>query len=270
MKTLSMKNFVNRGRFGNQLFQYSFLKIASWEKGYSLEIPEWAGKKIFESINDPLPKNDFPSYVEKDNFFFENSSIIPRLNENFSMDVDGHFLFHTSFFAKHKEKLLETYKVKEEYEREYSKILERFKKSTNKKNLVGIHYRLTDYRGGARLIAPKNWYQSVLEKIEDYVLFTSSDEPDVAKQIFGGYSSKEIGLPSNTPFADFFQDFWLLSHCDYVLCSDSTFSFFATMLNKNIIKVYKPLLYRSCLVEFDPWNSHVSDLRTRDRINKIK
>jgi hypothetical protein len=36
-----------KGRFGNQLFQYAFLKLYSLRNGLRIQVPAWQGEKLF-------------------------------------------------------------------------------------------------------------------------------------------------------------------------------------------------------------------------------
>ena len=42
------------GRFGNQLFQYSYAKAYAEHIGAELHTPNWIGREIFEDVNEPI------------------------------------------------------------------------------------------------------------------------------------------------------------------------------------------------------------------------
>ena len=113
---------------------------------------------------------------------------------------------------------------------------------------------------GYYFVAPPEWYKEWLrgfwETLEEPVLFIASDEPEKAVGDFLEYdpvTAKDLG--AILPEADFFPDFYLLSQCDAVAISNSSFSFAACMLNQRARFFFRPLLGEKKLIPFDPWNS---------------
>lgn len=57
----------NQGRFGNQLFQYSFARAYAESIGAELQTPDWKGRYIFKDINETImtepagPSTEFPN-----------------------------------------------------------------------------------------------------------------------------------------------------------------------------------------------------------------
>lgn len=62
--TISASTLRKRGRFGNQVFQYAFLKIYSQRHQLRLETPDWIGKFLF-GCNDPSLSCQFPPVFER-------------------------------------------------------------------------------------------------------------------------------------------------------------------------------------------------------------
>jgi len=133
--------------------------------------------------------------------------------------------------------------------------------------LVGLHIRRGDYQKYGNsvkkkvfFIAPVSWYKkwlnSIWANLDSPVLFIASDEMDVVTPEFLEYNpvtSKD--LYPRFPCADFFPDFYLLTKCDIMAISNSTFSFTASMLNKKAGLFLRPDIYAEKLIQYDPWNS---------------
>lgn len=88
------------------------------------------------------------------------------------------------------------------------------------------------------------------------MLFIASDEPETVLDDFREYypiTSKDLGL--KLPQAEFYPDFYLLSQCDAVAISNSSFSFLACMLNQQGKFFFRPHLATQKLIAFDPWQS---------------
>ena len=64
---------------------------------------------------------------------------------------------------------------------------------------------------------------------------------------------KDLGV--ELPEAPFYPDFYVLSQCDVLAISNSTFSFAAAMLNERGKFFFRPHLLQEKLIAFDPWNS---------------
>jgi len=128
------------------------------------------------------------------------------------------------------------------------------------KTVVGLHLRRGDYGYGIFFVAPSEWYQAWLKEIwgtlEDPVLFIASDEPEKVLVDFAEYNPvtvQDLGL--EMPEAPYYPDFWMLSQCDHVAISNSSFSFAPCMLNERGKTFMRPHLPSEKLVSFDPWEA---------------
>ena len=54
---------------------------------------------------------------------------------------------------------------------------------------------------------------------------------------------------------DFLVDFYIMSNCDVLAISNSTFSFMASLLNKRCKNFFRPSPESMELVSYDPWDS---------------
>jgi hypothetical protein len=133
------------------------------------------------------------------------------------------------------------------------------------KTIISLHLRRGDYANFSKdpfFIAPNKWYvkwlNEIWDSLEDPVLYIASDEPHKVISHFQAYqpvTSKELGV--SLPKASFYTDFYILTQCDMVAISNSTFSFAASMLNEHASIFMRPHPPQKALITFDPWNSEV-------------
>jgi hypothetical protein len=126
---------------------------------------------------------------------------------------------------------------------------------------VGLHLRRGDFGDAPYWPAPNEWYLEYLRELwptlEHPVLFIASDESEKVIEDFAEYSPvtcEDLGLSLDG--APFYPDFYLLSQCDILAISNSTFSFAAAMLNERATIFRRPDFKQKMLIAFDPWKSH--------------
>jgi hypothetical protein len=146
--------------------------------------------------------------------------------------------------------------------------------------VIGLHVRGSDFvskfvHQGFEFVTPMQWYRSWLDRLwvqhRHPVLFVSSDSMEQVLPALARYrpiTSRELGidLPSELRRLDlppthlqrdaaFFADWYLLTRCQAIAISNSTFSFTASMLNETASIFMRPDPGARALVPFDPWNS---------------
>lgn len=142
--------------------------------------------------------------------------------------------------------------------------------------LVGLHLRRGDYGTYHQpgldyfYVAPNEWYlewlQSIWSGLDRPVLFIASDEPYKVLGDFQAYAPvTSAHLGASLPGAEFYPDFYILTRCDVLAISNSSFSFAASMLNREGKLFMRPHRELGALVPYDPWNSEPI-LRSKDAI----
>ncbi len=63
---LTMSSLGQLGRFGNQLFQYAFLRICAQKTGALVECPPWIGQTLFGHHDAPISQRLEPAIERKD------------------------------------------------------------------------------------------------------------------------------------------------------------------------------------------------------------
>ncbi len=250
-KLISMSQLGRYGRFGNQFFQYAFLKIYAMEHGCQLELPaDWIGRRLFDVDNPPVTHSLTPVTI-KDWIKEKQPNLV-------QFDVLGYFQHPTGHYAPQKDYFRSLFRPRPKIE---TILRTRWDAITNRgKTVVGLHLRRGDFGYGIFWIAPSQWYLDWLEKIwkdyEDPVLLIISDEPMKVLPDFAKYNP--VILQNTTtmiPGAEFYPDFWAMTQCDVLAISNSTYSFAASMLNERCKCFMRPEAFDKKLIPYDPWNS---------------
>jgi len=261
--TSSVLGRENMAGLGNQIFLYAFLRTYAREHNLRVETPAWIGQYLFghhdAPISQPLPLVGEQAQPYK----LSESAILNAPEPLKNVDFQGYFQFHTQYHAQHKEYFQSLFKPLPEVA---AKVIEAFDLLRSKgKTVVGLHLRRGDYRSVHTVVpyltvAPSGWYKEWLdglwETLDEPVLFIASDEIETVVGDFADYNPitvKDLGV--EMPEAPFYPDFYILSQCDVLAISNSTFSFTAAMLNERCKFFFRPNLRKQKMIAFDPWNS---------------
>jgi FkbM family methyltransferase len=261
--TSSVLGMENMGRLGNQIFLYGFLKIYALEHNLRVETPAWIGQYLFGHSNPPI-SGPLPLVGEESQPYKLSESSILNAPEPFkNVDFHGYFQFHTQYHARHKEYFSSLFQPVPEVEAKMAEAMNRLR--AKGKTIVGLHLRRGDYKSVHTVVpyltvAPSGWYKEWLngfwETLDEPVLFIASDEIEDVIADFAEYhpiTVKDLGV--ELPEAPFYPDFYILSQCDVLAISNSTFSFAAAMLNERCKFFFRPNLLKQKMIAFDPWNS---------------
>jgi hypothetical protein len=213
---LTVKHIGTKGRFANQMFQYAHLRQRAGEGEYSC--PHWTTRRS-HNIGYTFPKHSS----------WYNKPLFKRLFQ----PVD-----------KWQREIAAEYPDNREYK------------------LLGLHIRRGDYRRIKHrwcFITPLQWYVDCigecLSNIENLRVYIASDEPN---EVYSELSPlcKYPLLRTNPNITDAtFWDFLVLTRCDYLMISNSTFGFAASMLNERGKDFWRPKLSARKLVSYNPWNA---------------
>lgn len=254
--TITMSTLGSNGRFGNQFFQYAFLKIYALEHQLKVETPAWIGQQLFGHCDPPLSLR-FPAVLEETNQL--NQSQIPYAAPAYkNIDLWGYFQFHTRYYAPYQDYLRSLFEPVPEVKQIVEAALDRLRSWG--KTLVGLHLRRGDYGSIEFPIVPTAWYRECLrgfwETLDNPILFIASDEPQTVLPDFADYHPVTVSdLEIELPQAEFYPDFYLLSQCDAIAIANSSFSQAACLLNQRGKFFFRPHFPSQKLVPFDPWHS---------------
>lgn len=249
----------HKGRFGNQLLQYGALRLYAARHGLTLEVPPWLGRHLYDH-DDPLPGPALPRVAEAEGeaaltAFFRGEPA----TELADRDVSGYFCGDTTPLAPFREEFRALFTPGRHLQPHADALLGRLRDGG--RTVVALHLRRGDFGWGRFWIAPVSWYLRWLETVwptlDRPLLFIATDDPTQLRA-FAAYrpvTGRDLAEP--IAGAEFFIDFHVLCHADRVAISNSSFSFVATMLNRNAGDFLRPEPARRALVPYDPWASPV-------------
>ncbi|MDJ0518725.1 MAG: FkbM family methyltransferase [Trichodesmium sp. MO_231.B1] len=250
-QVVSMSTLGKNTGLGNQIFQYAFLKIYAQENGLSVETPPWLGQELF-GHKDREISEDLPVVVENNNEIFPSNEEVGK-----NVDIQGEFLYHTRYYATHKEYFCSLFQPVAEIE---AQVKFAWKKLHSRgKTIIGLHLQSHSDENNNFVVVPSEWYKIWLhglwETLEEPVLFIASENLEEIPLIyFAEYNPitvRDLEVEVNLEYLNFF----LLSKCDFVAISNTPFAFAACLLNETGKYFFRPHFPTAKLIPFEPWNS---------------
>lgn len=211
------------GRFGNQMFQYAFLRSAAKRLGTKFYCPEWIGDRIF-ILRDRSERTSKPEGVVK---MYKQPENGPGFNEEDmfvadNTDVEGYFQSYRSF---DNEAARVWYTFDEE---KFAPIKKKYGHIDFSKS-VGMHLRFGDMTNSPHyVIAGLPYYRrglALAKRKENVLVF--SDEINTAKDYMKKMDRGFIYVDESD-----YDSFYLMTLCHDFICSVSTFSWWAAWLNR--------------------------------------
>lgn len=222
-KTMTYSKLGSKGRLGNQLFQISSVIGEAKYNKMDYVFPSWKYSEYFESTiptgNIRGLKIDESSPIKYDQ---------PIIAGQTNVDLDG-YRQSEHYFSHVRRDILKTFKFKK------SKVDEiKQKLNPTGRKILGVHYRMGDYLNLSefQVCTPQYYIKAIEEfkrtrQVDEIILF--SDSLELAKE--------KLGVDCKiSPFIDEMDDFIALSQCDYIVMSNSTYSWWAAYLSPNQIK----------------------------------
>ena len=276
---VQMSTLGTNGRFGNQIFQYFFLKLVEAKLGYDILTPPWLGNEFF---NIPHTKKTLEclNYIQFKNIF--SASDFPSLDlkriEEFTKSVDlnavdivGYFQYHTQHLLEYQELFNQTFKIDPSLIERVEIALKPLKEEAQP--LISIHFRAGDYldyeKSGHHIFVPPS-IDEITQKISQIysqikerapVIYLASDDLTYASSLLLSkniphITSKDLDF-SESEENCLSLDFILFTLADILLISNSSFSFAGAMLNKKAKYFFRPRLGDKKYVAFEPWNDFI-------------
>ena len=275
---VQMSTLGYNGRFGNQINQYSFVKLAAQSQNLSLQTPDWIGRYVFDIDDDPLgpvlpvmeethidiiaalENRDSDIFDPKVGWVGSPKSLLSGFN------IWGYFTTVQAQSLSLKTSLIA---FKDQYQSLFSPapwlrpatdaILNNL--ATRGKKIIAMHIRRGDMVNNPlydHLLAPEQWYLDHLaqhwDKHENPVLYLASDDPNT-KNAFKDYpvvTAEDLGII--IPGAEFYTDWFVLSQAHQVYVATSSFSGTAAAANAMATDFYCASFADNEFVKFDPWN----------------
>lgn len=225
---ISFQKLNYKGRLGNQLFRYAFLRTTARRLVVKFYCPPWEGDSLF-LLDDSREREAQVSGIDKTYSEPRNNCGFNRQALEIEDRTDIYGYFQTDKYFEDKIQVKKWYTFREEIvsllSAKYNHI--DFSKS------AGIHLRLKDIVSdpmlGMRYYIPRyNYYLQALQQLkykENILIF--SDDIELAKKYFKNLKGNIIYMEGNRDY----EDLHLMSLCHDFICSVSTFSWWAAWLN---------------------------------------
>ena len=262
-----MSSLGNNGRFGNQIFQYFFMRIFAKHYGHFICTPKWIGQNVFQ-INDPNSLRSFPKLIEKGandldkNNLYINPVDFFKEKKIFQLNIDlwGYFQMKTCFYSQYKSEFKEIFTFRKDIQKILFDSLKFI--TSKKKEIISIHLRRGDYGYDNFYKAPSIWYKKWITdkgyKPSKNIIYICSEEPEIFEERFSEFDVLHAKMiPNLDKNMYWIFDFFVLTQANKVAISNSTFSFIASMLNEKSNSFFRPSFKNKKLKEYDPWNSEV-------------
>lgn len=233
------------GGFGNQLFMiFNTISLAKkYNKNYSVYYNQEYIKNhynaheklqksadnynIFKKINlKHIDDNILNSYVTLNESEYRYNNIILKDNTNYKLD--GYFQSYKYFWEYRKYIKNELY-IDSNKLNDIKNILNGFAKKT-----IALHMRLTDYinLSDYHTNQPIEYYKKVLDKydLSQYQIILFSDDIKLAHEILKPLDINYIDASDIYTIDE--DQFLLMSNCNVIICSNSSFSLMSCYLNE--------------------------------------
>lgn len=270
---LQMSEFSNEsfGRFGNQLFKYYFMRRVARETGCELRLPGWLGDLAFT-----LPPQAPPGVagevlvlqaVEPDQEDPEADleTVKARLAAVGCVELHGFFQYHTAFHAPDRDFLRSLFQPNPVIDQQ---LQDRLAGRLGTRDFLCVHLRRGDYLRYAD--SPIFWPTEpgrVVQALQalartgmrDLPIYLSSDDLDGGLAALGAagieaLSSRDLfHIPD--PALALIVDFFMMTRAAALMISNSSLSFFASLLNSQARVFLRPCPDTGTMLPFDPWNS---------------
>ena len=222
---ISFSKLGEYGRFGNQLFQYTYLRTQSKRLSTTFYCSEWVGDKVFT-----LQDGDEKGPLSPPRFLYVEDAYKHGFNKEAveiqdGTDIGGYFQ-SDKFFKK--EDATRWFSFNEEL---FQDIKNKYR-DINFSTATAVHVRLGDYKKPSLMFYPAkpDYFKKAVEKVVpqgEIIVF--SEDVEIVKKYLGTMPEGTIYISGNKDYEDFF----LMTLCRNIICSASSFSWWAAYLNKH-------------------------------------
>lgn len=261
---VTMSRLGHYGRFGNQLFQYAFLKLYSLYTASALAVPAWEGEALF-GLSDPRP-GPLPPPPPLRFLPFDDDDLALWDVDNPPVNVDflGYFQEVPAAWLPHRTFLRRLFTLVDELRRPLQAAVDRLR--DDGRTLVAIHVRRGDYLTADPVrqpwfrCVPLDWYRDWLAArwpgLARPVLYVASDDP-AAAAAFADFGPLALDDPALASIPAHIRDFFLLTSADVLALCNSSFSRMAALLAEPAQRCFLPSFGTADqapgFAPYDPW-----------------
>lgn len=263
------------GRFANQLFQYSFLRLYAKQWNCQLQLPTWVGNELFGTDEPPVTARLQHSREEWKGSHLDEH--VPPVGDEFvNTDWAGYGQYHTSYYQPHQKEFRDFFRPLPSIREPIDAGIVKLRRMGH--TVIGLHVRRGDYGRLTFHLTPTEWYRRWLrenwDRFKSPVLFLATEDRSVAEELseWSPVTTDDLGIklaPGRAHYnyllhdiqeqepwqMDFYPDFHCLTQCDVLVSSNSTYSFVAAMLNERLQEFWRSSLPEGYFEKIDPWDS---------------
>lgn len=282
-RKITMSKLGQYGQWGNQVFQYAFLKAYARRHGLIYETPRWVGQYLY-GRNDPAVSAALPPFHERIGHTTHESCFAvpypPKGEECVNRDFVGWAQWHTAWHAPDREY------IQSLFDAPCKPVAERVRPAMDVlrsmgDTVVALHLRRGDAGRMIFFHTPivwcLKWLQTNWERLQKPVLYLAVEDVSLVPyfRYYAPQIMETLGIspvarvmplyqyphevtPDKARQLDFFPDWYVMQHADIVVAAESTYSVSAAMMNKNLREFWRPRLSLRGFEQCDPWNMEVS------------
>ena len=264
---------ITRGRFGNKILQYNSLVQIANNLYLEPSCAQWEGHLFFKNLVGYKPNDKPIKKLTWKDVLHKTDNELKEIAKNYTLNIDDpSYLLHNVFF-----------KVTKKDPREILELKDKFKVKLSSEFIhIGIHIRGGDIRGSdgnqGREIHPTSYYIHAIQEIEselkcNKIYYICTDDKtfetyiELVKYLIDNNISSKIGpnTYNNTTLKQannsYINDFALLTECDIIISSSSTFALTAAFIGKKNKKLifYKKWLEKNS--KHEKWGNYTNDYK---------
>ena len=218
---ISFPSLGSRGRLGNQLFQYAFLRTTARRLGTRFHCPEWIGDRVFH-LDDAGERADAQPLAKR---YRQSRTDVgyDRRAEGIGdgTEISGFFQSARNFDEA---SVRRWYRFREDA---VAGVAARFE-HVDLSDGVGLHLRFGDKRHDLRFYLPRpRYYEGALARLPWRAhILVFSDDPQRSRSYLGSLRARAVFVAGNEPY----EDLYLMSRCRDFISSPSTLSWWGAWL----------------------------------------
>jgi hypothetical protein len=228
-----------RGGLGNQMFTIAATYSKSLDLKCNMAINYNLSHYVMQGNPPAIYKNEIyknipeTDYIPKKTYVETDWAYSPIPDET-DLLIEG-YLQSSKHFESHTKQIQNLFFFSEQTKIKIENFLKKFTKKT-----IGIHIRLGDYLKpdclNIHFLCQPNYFETALKlfDLNNYEIIICTDTPSSIKQFI---NLKNIHIMENN---NEIEDLYLLSQCDNIIMSNSTFSWWGSFLGKTKEKTCAP------------------------------
>lgn len=234
------RDLGNNGRLGNCLFQTATTLAIAKRFNVIAKFPEWKYAKYFKKpLNQTIQPDEITHHYPEPYFHYteidpngENVFLLKHDNEKKVINLHGYFQSER-YWNDCKDLIIEQFEFEPTLKYRSLELIKNIKQTNGNKELVSVHFRFGDYTNNPYYaqLTKVNYYQLAFKYCGNNFLFVVfSDDKNSADNFMRSVNMVNyIIISTNSEI----EDFSLMSMCEHNIIANSSFSWWASYLNKN-------------------------------------